>query len=80
VAADGQGGALPSPGLAPLRHPSFGMFLLSRLCSVSATQMVSVAIGWQVYERTGDAMALGLTGLAQFATMALLAPITASTA
>jgi MFS family permease len=80
VAARGPDTGGASPGLAPFRHPSFGLFLLSRLCSVSATQMVSVAIGWQVYERTGDALALGLTGLAQFATMALLAPITGDAA
>ena len=62
------------------RQSSFGLYLVSRLCAVSATQMVSVAIAWQVYERTGQALALGLTGLAQFATMALLAPITGDVA
>jgi len=62
------------------RGTSFGLFLLSRLCAVSASQMVSVAVAWQVYERTGDALALGFTGLAQFATMALLAPITGEAA
>lgn len=31
-----------------------------------ATQMLSVAVGWQVYEITGQALALGLSGLALF--------------
>jgi len=62
------------------RGTSFGPFLISRFAAVSATQMVSVAIAWQVYERTHDAMALGLTGLAQFAALALLAPITGDVA
>ena len=34
--------------------------------------MQSVAIGWQVYELTGSAFALGLVGLAQFLPIALL--------
>jgi len=62
------------------RGTSFGLFLLSRFAAVSATQMVSVAIAWQVYERTHDPMALGFTGLAQFATLALLAPLTGDVA
>jgi MFS family permease len=34
--------------------------------------MLSVAIGWQMYELTGDAFSLGLVGLAQFIPMVLL--------
>ncbi|HAJ46662.1 MAG TPA: MFS transporter [Alphaproteobacteria bacterium] len=34
--------------------------------------IMSVGVGWQVYELTGDALALGLVGLAQFLPMALL--------
>lgn len=68
-------GVAARPALALLRHGSFGPFLLSRLCAVSASQIVTVAIGWQVYELTNNALALGFTGLAQFASIALLAPI-----
>ncbi|NHW38499.1 MFS transporter [Paenibacillus aceris] len=35
-------------------------------------QMLSVAIGWQMYELTHDAFSLGLVGLAQFLPMVLL--------
>jgi MFS family permease len=48
------------------RHRDFRLFLLSRLCAVLAVQIESVAIGWQIYELTGSALALGYTGLAQF--------------
>ena len=68
------------PELNPFRDTSLALYLVSRLGSVSAAQMVSVAIAWQVYERTGDPLALGFTGLAQFATMALLAPLTGDAA
>ena len=34
--------------------------------------MLSVAIGWQMYELTDDAFSLGLVGLAQFIPMVLL--------
>ncbi|MBU8898659.1 MFS transporter [Corallococcus sp. H22C18031201] len=48
------------------RHRDFRVYQLARLCAVLATQIESVAIGWQVYALTGSALALGYTGLAQF--------------
>jgi MFS family permease len=48
------------------RHRDFRLYQLARLCAVLAVQIESVAIGWQVYELTGSALALGYTGLAQF--------------
>ncbi len=48
------------------RHRDFRIYQLARLCAVLAVQVESVAIGWQVYEMTGSALALGYTGLAQF--------------
>ncbi|WP_309896423.1 MFS transporter [Archangium sp.] len=48
------------------RHRDFRLYQLVRLCAVLAVQLESVAIGWQVYELTGSALALGYTGLAQF--------------
>jgi MFS family permease len=38
----------------------------ARLAGVSASQMMLVAIGWQMYDLTGSAWDLGLVGLAQF--------------
>ncbi|QRK10066.1 MFS transporter [Archangium violaceum] len=61
--------ASPDPSARPpsvFRHRDFRIYQLARLCAVLAVQIESVAIGWQVYELTGSALALGYTGLAQF--------------
>jgi MFS family permease len=52
--------------ISVFRHRDFRLYQLVRLCAVLAVQIESVAIGWQVYELTGSALALGYTGLAQF--------------
>jgi len=46
--------------------PSFTLFQVARFCIVAATEMQSVAVGWQVYEITKRPLDLGLVGLAQF--------------
>ncbi|RAI44886.1 MFS transporter [Rhodoplanes roseus] len=60
--------APPSAAAAPslLRQRAFVCFLGSRVLSVTAYQMQTVAIGWQIYEITGSALDLGLVGLVQF--------------
>jgi MFS family permease len=55
-----------------LRHPDFRFFLAGRFLSVIGAQMLDVAIGWELYERTGSAMALGFVGLVQVAPIYLL--------
>src|ERR1700759_1149568 len=47
-------------------YPSFGLYQIARFCIVLATEMQSVAVGWQVYEITKRPLDLGLVGLAQF--------------
>src|SRR5690606_36039227 len=49
-----------------LQHRDFRLYQLVRLCSVLAVQIEAVAIGWQLYDITGQPVALGLVGLAQF--------------
>jgi len=49
-----------------LDERTFVRFWLGRLCAVFAYQMLSVAVGWQIYALTGSALDLGLVGLAQF--------------
>jgi MFS family permease len=44
----------------------------SRLASTSASQMLMVAVGWQMYDLTGSALDLGLVGLLQFLPALLL--------
>ncbi|HMM22114.1 MAG TPA: MFS transporter [Selenomonadales bacterium] len=57
---------------AILRNTSLLLFLLSRGATALSYQMLSVAVGWQVYAITGSALYLGLVGLAQFLPMFLL--------
>ena len=51
---------------------SFLLYLCSRIIATLGVQMQGVAIGWQVYELTGNLLDLGLIGLAQFAPFVLL--------
>ena len=57
---------------AALRYRDFRLLTLGRLIASMGEQMVSVAIGWELYERTGDAFALGLVGLVQILPIILL--------
>lgn len=52
---------------AALRLPYVPQFTLGRMVSATGAQFVSVAIGWELYERTNDPWMLGLVGLAQVA-------------
>lgn len=55
-----------------LKQPNFSKFWTSRMLSSTSFQMLSVAIGWQMYALTHDPFSLGLVGLAQFVPMVLL--------
>ena len=64
------------PPLAPvhdpyavLRNRDFVLYLVARFIASLAQQMLTVAVGWELYERTGSALALGLVGLTQMAPM-----------
>jgi MFS family permease len=48
-----------------LRITDFRSYLASRFFVVVAVQMVSVIVGWQIYELTRDPLSLGLIGLAE---------------
>lgn len=57
---------------SPLRSRTFVLYWLARVFSVSAYQVQSVAVAWQVFELTGSAFDLGLIGLMQFLPRVLL--------
>ena len=57
---------------AVYRGRDFGVFLASRFLSTAAMQILSVAVGWHIYEISNSTLALGLVGLSQFAPMFLL--------
>jgi MFS family permease len=63
--------ASPSPAGTPrwaaFQHAGFARYVLARAGANAATQVQSVAVGWQVYDITRDPLDLGLVGLAQFA-------------
>ena len=49
-----------------IHNRDFLLFLASRGTTMTANQMLGVALGWHVYERTGDVWNLGLIGLFMF--------------
>ena len=54
------------------RHSSFARFFGARFLTAFATQFTSVAVGWQIYDETGNAALLGWIGLVQFLPAVLL--------
>ena len=48
-------------------HRPFVAFWFARIFTASAFQMLTVAIGWNVYQLTGNVMDLGWVGLIEFA-------------
>jgi MFS family permease len=62
----------PGSGIAVFRFQNFRLFQVARFCVVLATEMQSVAVGWQIYETTRRPLDLGLVGLAQVLPVILL--------
>jgi MFS family permease len=53
------------------RLPAFRRYFTGNMILILGWQMQKVAVGWEIYERTHSAMALGYAGLAQFLPQAL---------
>ena len=51
---------------AAFRIPAYKRYFLGNLIFILGLQMLKVAVGWEMYERTGSALNLGLVGLVQF--------------
>jgi MFS family permease len=64
---------------AAFRHRPFLIFWTARFLTTFATQIVSVAVGWQIYDLTRDPFDLGLVGIIQFAPSLLLVLVTGTT-
>ena len=58
---------------APFRIPAYRRYAVGGIVTRLGTRMQSVAVGWDVYQRTGEPLALGLVGLAQVIPAVLLA-------
>lgn len=68
-----QSHAQRSDPYAALRFQDFRLLAGGTLFAVIAEQMLGVAIGWELYNRTNDPLALGLIGLVQVIPVVLLA-------
>lgn len=61
-----------SESLSILHNKAFRSFWCARVCTALAYQMLSVAVGWQIYALTNSTFYLGLVGLMQFFPIILL--------
>ena len=61
-----------SDSYAALRHRFVRSFAIGRFAAIAGWQMINVAVGWLLYERTGDPWALGLVGAVELAPVLLL--------
>ncbi len=58
---------------AALRTRGYATYSIGWVTSILGQQMASVAIGWDIYQRTGSAMSLGWVGLVQAIPVIVLA-------
>ena len=65
---------------AAFRHSAFLKFWVARFFATFSTQIVSVAVGWQIYDLTRDPFDLGLVGVIQFLPSLLLVLVTGAVA
>ena len=70
----------PPASANAFRHRPYLLFWTSRLLGNLAMQIVSVAVGWMVYDITRDPFDLGLVGLVQFLPSLALVLVTGSVA
>ena len=56
---------------AVLRNRDLRLYFIARLVAIVGQQMFATALGWEIYERTGSALALGFVGLTQVVPMIL---------
>lgn len=65
---------------APFQQAGFRSYFAGRVLSVVGSQMLSVAVGWQMYALTGDPKDLGYVGLVQFLPQLVLFPVAGTVA
>lgn len=61
-------------------YPGYRIYWVARFLLVFAIQVLSVSVGWQIYDQTRDPFLLGLVGLVQFIPAPLLVLVTGSVA
>lgn len=65
--------ALTHSPYSALRDFNFRRYMMAGMVATVGNQMQGVAIGWELYDRTGSALSLGFVGLAQVLPVLLLA-------
>src|SRR5678815_1599471 len=65
VSRDPVNEAAPHDPYRALRESGFRRYLTGNLVGTIGFQMQGVAVGWELYERTHSAFALGIVGLVQ---------------
>jgi MFS family permease len=68
--------AAPDRSLRAFSYPAYRFYWLTSLSMSLAGQIISVSVGWLVYDLTRDPLYLGLVGLAQFLPALLLVLVT----
>ncbi len=61
-------------------YPGYRLYWVARFLLVFAIQVLSVSVGWQMYDQTRDPFLLGLVGLVQFLPAPLLVLVTGQVA
>lgn len=56
---------MPSPYLV-FRLPDYRRYFIGNLLGILGHQMLTLAVGWEIYERTGSKLKLGYIGLVQY--------------
>ena len=64
---------------ALFRNRDFCLYLIGRFIGIFGLQMLSVAVDWEIYERTHSALALGFVGLSQMVAIVALTQIVQTT-
>ncbi|GIV79699.1 MFS transporter [Litorilinea aerophila] len=73
--ANGQSGVAKHDPYAAFRIRNYRLYIIGWFIALVGTRIQSIAIAWEMYQRTGEALSLGLVGLAQaLPTMALALP------
>ncbi|RKQ69486.1 putative MFS family arabinose efflux permease [Litorimonas taeanensis] len=67
---------IPEDRFAAFRHKAYSLYFIARFSTSFAAQIVSTAVGWQIWEETHNAFWLGMIGLVQFLPALLLVLIT----
>ncbi|TKB31257.1 MAG: MFS transporter, partial [Mesorhizobium sp.] len=66
----------PEQRYAAFRHRPYLSYWTARFLTTFATQIVSVAVGWQIYDLTRNPLDLGIVGIVQFLPSLLLVLVT----